>query len=27
MPKLIELMTTENKNGNKKFIHVHYENL
>jgi len=27
MPKLIELMTTENKNGNKKSIHVHYENL
>jgi len=27
MPKQIELMTTENKNGNKKSIHVYYESL
>jgi len=25
MPKQIELMTTENKNGNKKSTHVYYE--
>ena len=27
MPKQIELMTTENKNGNKKATHVYYESL
>jgi len=27
MPKEIELMTTENKNGNKKSTHVYYESL
>jgi len=27
IPKQIELMTTENKNGNKKSTHVYYENL
>jgi len=27
MPKQIELMTTENKNGNKKSTHVCYESL
>jgi len=27
MPKQIELMKTENKNGNKKSTHVYYESL
>jgi len=27
MPKQIELMTTENKNGNKISTHVYYESL
>jgi len=27
MTKQIELMTTENKNGNTKSIHVYYERL
>jgi len=27
MPKQIELMTTENKNGNKKSTYVYYESL
>jgi len=27
MPKQIELMTTQNKNGNKKSTHVYYESL
>jgi len=27
IPKQIDLMTTENKNGNKKSTHVYYESL